>query len=224
MRMLSNARLSSTSDEGQPLPPVRSGYSYHNTGNIVSIDHEALVLVLAITQSTEDIATGTQVSVDCASTEHFDVPFDELAVAIACRSAPLRLIPTAPSLRRRCSVRRAIWCPSSRGASRKKRSTTSCVVRLRLYGVGHGDVGRRGERVPVSRGRRGRLHRERHGAARVHRIRRAPPVRHEGPAVVDGRRDRRLLGTCRPRAVLRAKVIVGNDDTSSDYWENMPAS
>ena len=24
--------------------------------------------------------------------------------------------------------------------------------------------------------------------------------------------------------VLRAKVIVGNDDTSSDYWENMPAS
>ncbi|MFQ9179407.1 MAG: hypothetical protein ACLR3C_05430 [Eggerthella lenta] len=49
MRMLSNARLSSTSDEGQPLPPVRSGYSYHNTGNIVSIDHEALVLVLAIT-------------------------------------------------------------------------------------------------------------------------------------------------------------------------------
>ena len=27
MRMLSNARLSSTSDEGQPLPPVRSGYS-----------------------------------------------------------------------------------------------------------------------------------------------------------------------------------------------------
>lgn len=22
--------------------------------------------------------------------------------------------------------------------------------------------------------------------------------------------------------VLRAKVIVGNDDTSSDYWENMP--
>ena len=24
--------------------------------------------------------------------------------------------------------------------------------------------------------------------------------------------------------VLRAKVIVGNDDTSSDYWENMPAA
>ena len=24
--------------------------------------------------------------------------------------------------------------------------------------------------------------------------------------------------------VLRAKVIVGNDDTSSDYWESMPAS
>ena len=69
----------------------------------------------------------------------------------------------------------------------------------------------------------GGVHRERHGAARVtafveRRLYGMKGLQWGMDGVIVGFSDLPAEG------VLRAKVIVGNDDTSSDYWENMPAS
>ena len=83
------------------------------------------MLVLAITQSTEDIATGTQVSVDCASTEHFDVPFDELAVGDSVQIRSTEAHTDGAIVAQKVFGPARDLVPEQQGASRKKRSTTS---------------------------------------------------------------------------------------------------
>ena len=224
MRMLSNARLSSTSDEGQPLPPVRSGYSYHNTGNIVSIDHEALVLVLAITQSTEDIATGTQVSVDCASTEHFDVPFDELAVGDSVQIRSTEAHTDGAIVAQKVFGPARDLVPEQQG--RVEEETLDDI--LASYDCGYTVSGTVTSAVEEN----GFSFRVDDGGGFIEN---GTELRVSTAFV-----ERRLYGMkglqwwmdgvivgfsdLPAEGVLRAKVIVGNDDTSSDYWENMPAS
>lgn len=224
MRMLSNARLSSTSDEGQPLPPVRSGYSYHNTGNIVSIDHEALVLVLAITQSTEDIATGTQVSVDCASTEHFDVPFDELAVGDSVQIRSTEAHTDGAIVAQKVFGPARDLVPEQQG--RVEEETLDDI--LASYDCGYTVSGTVTSAVEEN----GFPFRVDDGGGFIEN---GTELRVSTAFV-----ERRLYGMkglqwwmdgvivgfsdLPAEGVLRAKVIVGNDDTSSDYWENMPAS
>ena len=224
MRMLSNARLSSTSDEGQPLPPVRSGYSYHNTGNIVSIDHEALVLVLAITQSTEDIATGTQVSVDCASTEHFDVPFDELAVGDSVQIRSTEAHTDGAIVAQKVFGPARDLVPEQQG--RVEEETLDDI--LASYGCGYTATGTVTSAVEES----GFSFRVDDGGGFIEngtelRVSTAFVERRlYGMKGLQWGMDGVIVGfsDLPAEGVLRAKVIVGNDDTSSDYWENMPAS
>ena len=80
MRMLPDAREAAVPEDDAASDPGRMRSSYLVSGAIVSLDAEARTLVLAVTNSTEYLEPGTEVDVECASAEHFDVPFEELAV------------------------------------------------------------------------------------------------------------------------------------------------
>lgn len=221
MRMLPDAREPSVPEDEEPLPRAQSGYSYHNAGTIASIDAEARTLVLAVTDSTEDIATGERVTVECASAEHFDVPFDELEVGTSVQ------IRSTQAHADGVIVAQKVFGPFASSASDQIASDSLDDI-LASYDCPYAITGT----VTSAIGENGFSFRVDDGGGFVEN----GTELHVSEAFV----ERRLYGMkglqwgmdgvvigfsdLPAEGVLRAKVIVGNDDTSSDYWENMPAA
>ena len=201
---------------------MQSGSSYHTSGTIASIDAQARTLVLAVTDSTEYLAPGTQATVDCASTDHFDVPFDELTVgeSVQIRSTQAALGGTIVA--QKVFVEISEYYRPEGGPDRSLddilasydcgytvSGTVTSAVEENGFSFRVDDGGgfiENGTELRVST------------AFVERRLYGMKGLQWWMDGVIVGFSDLPAEG------VLRAKVIVGNDDTSSDYWENMPAS
>ncbi|MRX81284.1 hypothetical protein [Eggerthella guodeyinii] len=221
MRMLPDVSEAAVPEAEEPLPREQSGYSYHTTGTVASIDAEAQTLELAVTDSTEDLATGERVTVECATAEHFDVPFDELEVGTSVQ------IRSTEACADGVIVAQKVFGPLASTVSDQVISDSlddilasyDCPYAITgtvTSAVGEGEFSFRvddgggfienGTELRVSE------------AFVERRLYGMKGLQWGMDGVVIGFSDLPAEG------VLRAKVIVGNDDTSSDYWENMPAA
>lgn len=221
MRMLPDVSEAAVPEAEEPLPREQSGYSYHTTGTVASIDAEAQTLELAVTDSTEDLATGERVTVECATAEHFDVPFDELEVGTSVQ------IRSTEACADGVIVAQKVFGPLASSVSDQVISDSlddilasyDCPYAITgtvTSAVGEGEFSFRvddgggfienGTELRVSE------------AFVERRLYGMKGLQWGMDGVVIGFSDLPAEG------VLRAKVIVGNDDTSSDYWENMPAA
>ena len=218
MRMLPDVSEAAVPEAEEPLPREQSGYSYHTTGTVASIDAEAQTLELAVTDSTEDLATGERVTVECATAEHFDVPFDELEVGTSVQ------IRSTEACEDGVIVAQKVFGPLASSVSDQVISDSlddilasyDCPYAITgtvTSAVGEGEFSFRvddgggfienGTELRVSE------------AFVERRLYGMKGLQWGMDGVVIGFSDLPAEG------VLRAKVIVGNDDTSSDYWENM---
>ena len=218
MRMLPDVSEAAVPEAEEPLPREQSGYSYHTTGTVASIDAEAQTLELAVTDSTEDLATGERVTVECATAEHFDVPFDELEVGTSVQ------IRSTEACADGVIVAQKVFGPLASSVSDQVISDSlddilasyDCPYAITgtvTSAVGEGEFSFRvddgggfienGTELRVSE------------AFVERRLYGMKGLQWGMDGVVIGFSDLPAEG------VLRAKVIVGNDDTSSDYWENM---
>lgn len=221
MRMLPDASEAAVPEAGEQLPRAQSGHSYHTTGTIASVDTEAQTLELAVTDSTEDLATGERVTVECATAEHFDVPFDELEVGASVQ------IRSTEACADGVIVAQKVFGPLAPSASDRAVSGSLDDI-LASYDCPYAITGT----VTSAIGEGGFSFRVDDGGGFVEN----GTELHVSEAFV----ERRLYGMkglqwgmdgvvigfsdLPAEGVLRAKVIVGNDDTSSDYWESMPAA
>ncbi|WP_101722693.1 hypothetical protein [Eggerthella timonensis] len=221
MRMLPDASEAAVPEAGEPLPRAQSGHSYHTTGTIASVDADAQTLELAVTDSTEDLATGERVTVECATAEHFDVPFDELEVGTSVQ------IRSTEACADGVIVAQKVFGPLASSASDRAVSDSLDDILL-SYDCPYAITGT----VTSAIGEGGFSFRVDDGGGFVEN----GTELHVSEAFV----ERRLYGMkglqwgmdgvvigfsdLPAEGVLRAKVIVGNDDTSSDYWESMPAA
>lgn len=203
-----------------PTPPSgQSGHSYHNTGSIVSIDPEARVLVLAVSESTEGIPVATQVTVECASAEHFDVPLDELAVGDAVQIRSTEPFAGGVIVAQKVFEFKAAAGQQSEGAETLDEALEACGCDYAVSGTVTSAIDENGFSFRVDDGG-GFI--ENGTELRVstafveRRLYGMKGLQWGMDGVVIGFSDMPAEG------VLRAKVIAGNDDTSSDYWENMP--
>ena len=221
MRMLPDASEAAVPEAEEPLPRAQSGHSYHTTGTIASVDADAQTLELAVTDSTEDLATGERVTVECATAEHFDVPFDELEVGASVQ------IRSTEACADGVIVAQKVFGPLASSASDRAVSGSLDDI-LASYDCPYAITGT----VTSAIGEGGFSFRVDDGGGFVEN----GTELHVSEAFV----ERRLYGMrglqwgmdgvvigfsdLPAEGVLRAKVIVGNDDTSSDYWESMPAA
>ncbi len=219
MRMLPDAPAASVPEDEEPLPREQSGYSYHTTGTIASIDAAAQTLELAVTDSTEYLATGEHVTVECAAAEHFDVPFDELAVGETVQIRSTEACADGVIVAQKVFVEISDYYRPEGGPERSLDDIlASYDCPYAITGTVISAVGENGFEFRIDDG---------------------------GGAIENGTElyvstlfvERRLYGmkglqwgmdgviigfsALPSEDVLRAKVIVGNDDTSSAYWENM---
>lgn len=222
MRMLPDAREAAVPEDDAASDSGRMRSSYLVSGAIVSLDAEARTLVLAVTNSTEYLEPGTEVDVECASAEHFDVPFEELAVGESVQ------IVSEQGLSRGTFVAQDVYVEISEYYRQEDGPARTLDDILASYdcpyaitgtvtsAVGEGEFSFRvddgggfienGTELRVSE------------AFVERRLYGMKGLQWGMDGVVIGFSDLPAEG------VLRAKVIVGNDDTSSDYWENMPAA
>ena len=198
----------------------RSGYSYHNTGSIMSIDLDARTLVMAVSDSTENIAIGTQVSVECASAEHLDVPLEALAVGDSVQ------IRSTQAQSDGVIVAQKVFGMKALGPEREPTGEEALDEALQASGCTYTVSGT----VTSAIGENGFSFRIDDGGGTIEngtelrvstvfvesRLYGMKGLQWGMDGVIVGFSDLPVEG------VLRAKVIVGNDDTSSDYWENMP--
>lgn len=218
MRMLPDASEAAVPEAEEPLPREQSGYSYHTTGTIASIDAGAQTLELAATDSTEDLATGERVTVECATAEHFDVPFDELEVGT---SVQIRSIEACAD---GVIVAQKVFGPLASSVSDQVVSDSLDDI-LASYDCPYAITGT----VTSAVGEGGFSFRVDDGGGFIEngtelRVSEAFVERRlYGMKGLQWGMDGVIIGfsDLPAEGVLRAKVIVGNDDTSSDYWENM---
>ncbi|WP_080797172.1 hypothetical protein [Arabiibacter massiliensis] len=210
------------SQDEPPTPPSgQSGYSYHNTGSIVSIDPEARVLVLAVSESTEGIPVATQVTVECAAAEHFDVPFEELAVGDSVQIRSTEPFADGVIVAQKVFESKAEVDQQVEGAETLAEALEACGCDYAVSGTVTSAIDENGFSFRVDDGG-GFI--ENGTELRVsqafveRRLYGMKGLQWGMDGVVIGFSDMPAEG------VLRAKVIAGNDDTSSDYWESMPSA
>ena len=222
MRMLPDAREAAVPEDDAASDPGQMRSSYLVSGAIVSLDAEARTLVLAVTNSTEYLEPGTEVDVECASAEHFDVPFEELAVGESVQ------IVSEQGLSRGTFVAQDVYVEISEYYRQEDGPARTLDDILASYDCPYaitGTVtsavgeGRFSFRVDDGGGFIENGTELRVSEAFVER-------RLYGMKGLQWGMDGVVIGfsDLPAEGVLRAKVIVGNDDTSSDYWENMPAA
>lgn len=208
------------------LAQRQSGSSYHTSGRIVDIDVEAHSIVLEVTESTDDVERGSQVTVDCGYVRHADKALEELAVG---ESVQIRSV-------------------MARGVEGTIVAEKLFVQDPSLYEPEQGEPGAVGESVEQAFEETGCVYRvvgtvtsAVGDAPFSFRVDDGAGVLEEGATYRVAQRDdtRRLYGMKGLQwgmdgvvvgfaelpgddGILYAGVIVGNDDTSSDYWENMP--
>ena len=218
MRMLPDVSEAAVPEAEEPLPREQSGYSYHTTGTVASIDAEAQTLELAVTDSTEDLATGERVTVECATAEHFDVPFDELEVGTSVQ------IRSTEACADGVIVAQKVFGPLASSVSDQVISDSLDDI-LASYDCPYAITGT----VASAVGEGGFSFRVDDGGGFIEngtelRVSEAFVERRlYGMKGLQWGMDGVVIGfsDLPAEGVLRAKVIVGNDDTSSDYWENM---
>lgn len=219
-------RRSDESSDGALAP--RQGCSYHNTGVITAVDVEARTLELAITQSTEDFETGARVRVDCSSAEHFDVPFEQLAVgdSVQIRSTEAQANGTVVAQRvfattggAEAQVEAAAVASEGDAESESLDDVLeelSCS--FTVSGTVTSAIGENGFEFRIDDGG-GVIE----NGTELYVSTLFVERRLYGMKGLQWGMDGVIIGFSDLPAedVLRAKVIVGNDDTSSEYWENM---
>ena len=205
-----------------PLPREQSGHSYHTTGTIASIDEEAQTLELAVTDSTEYLAVGERVTVECAMAEHFDVPFDELAVGETVQIRSTEACADRVIVAQKVFVEISEYYRSEGGPERSLDDIlASYDCPYAITGTVTSAVGEGGFSFRVDDGG-GFVE----NGTELHVSEAFVERRLYGMKGLQWGMDGVIIGfsDLPAEGVLRAKVIVGNDDTSSDYWENMPAA
>ena len=222
MRMLPDASEAAAPEVEEPLPREQSGYSYHTTGTIASIDAEARTLELAVTDSTEYLAVGERVTVECATAEHFDVPFDELAVGETVQIRSTEACADGVVVAQKVFVEISEYYRPEDGPERSLDDIlASYDCPYAITGTVTSAVGEGGFSFRVDDGG-GFVE----NGTELHVSEAFVERRLYGMKGLQWGMDGVVIGfsDLPAEGVLRAKVIVGNDDTSSDYWENMPAS
>lgn len=219
MRMLPDAREAAVPEDDAASDPGRMRSSYLVSGAIVSLDAEARTLVLAVTNSTEYLEPGTEVDVECASAEHFDVPFEELAVGESVQ------IVSEQGLSRGTFVAQDVYVEISEYYRQEDGPARTLDDILASYDCPYAITGT----VTSAVGEGGFSFRVDDGGGFIEngtelRVSEAFVERRlYGMKGLQWGMDGVVIGfsDLPAEGVLRAKVIVGNDDTSSDYWENM---
>ena len=222
MRLLPEASEAAVPEAEDPLPREQSGHSYHTTGTIASIDEEAQTLELAVTDSTEYLAVGERVTVECAMAEHFDVPFDELAVGETVQIRSTEACADRVIVAQKVFVEISEYYRSEGGPERSLDDIlASYDCPYAITGTVTSAVGEGGFSFRVDDGG-GFVE----NGTELHVSEAFVERRLYGMKGLQWGMDGVVIGfsDLPAEGVLRAKVIVGNDDTSSDYWENMPAA
>ena len=212
---------------GRPKRRIRfrassRGTRYHTTGTIASIDEEAQTLELAVTDSTEYLAVGERVTVECAMAEHFDVPFDELAVGETVQIRSTEACADRVIVAQKVFVEISEYYRSEGGPERSLDDIlASYDCPYAITGTVTSAVGEGGFSFRVDDGG-GFVE----NGTELHVSEAFVERRLYGMKGLQWGMDGVIIGfsDLPAEGVLRAKVIVGNDDTSSDYWENMPAA
>ncbi|WP_418252929.1 hypothetical protein [Gordonibacter urolithinfaciens] len=214
-------------DEPAPAPgaspagEARLVGSCLTSGEIVSLDAEARSLVLAVTNSScERLAVGDQVVVGCASADHFDVPFEELAVGESVQ------IVSTQGPADGVIVAQDVYVEISQYYRRDGVPERTLDDILASYGCAYRVTGTVTSAVEEG----GFSFRVDEGAGVVEdgtELRVSTEFverRLYGMKGLQWGMDGVTIGFSDMPAggALNAKVIVGNDDTSSDYWEGMP--
>lgn len=204
-----------------PAEEARPVGSYLTSGEIVSLDAEARSFVLMVTNSScERLSAGDQVAVSCSSAAHFDVSFEELAVGesvqIGSTQGPAERVLVAKDVHVEIGeyYRREGVPPRTLDDILASYGCPYTVTGTVTSGIGEGGFSFRvddgggfiedGTELRVSE------------ASVERRLYGMKGLQWGMDGVVIGFSDMPVDG------VLQAKVIVGNDDTSSEYWENMP--
>lgn len=222
MRLLPDASEAAAPEVEEPLPREQSGYSYRTTGTIASIDAEARTLELAVTDSTEYLAVGDRVTVECATAEHFDVPFDELAVGETVQIRSTEACADGVVVAQKVFVEISEYYRPEGGPERSLDDIlASYDCPYAITGTVTSAVGEGGFSFRVDDGG-GFVE----NGTELHVSEAFVERRLYGMKGLQWGMDGVVIGfsDLPAEGVLRAKVIVGNDDTSSDYWENMPAA
>lgn len=222
MRMLPDAREAAVPEDDAASDSGTMRSSYLVSGAIVSLDAEARTLVLAVTNSTEYLEPGTEVDVECASAEHFDVPFEKLAVGESVQ------IVSEQGLSRGTFVAQDVYVEISEYYRQEDGPARTLDDILASYDCPYAITGT----VTSAVGEGGFSFRVDDGGGFIEngtelRVSEAFVERRlYGMKGLQWGMDGVVIGfsDLPAEGVLRAKVIVGNDDTSSDYWENMPAA
>lgn len=197
---------------------AQGGYSYHNTGVITAIDAQERTLELVITDSTEGLEKDSQVIVDCASTEYFDVPFDELVLgdAVQIRSTEEQVDGTIVA-------QKVFMVTAAVEENRGQAETLDEVLEelscpYTISGTVTSSVEENGFEFRVDDGG-GIIE----NGTELHVSTVFVERRMYGMKGLQWGMDGVIIGfsDLPAEGILRAKVIVGNDNTSSDYWENM---